>query len=285
MKYFRVIIFLFLASCSKELTIELPPMEGKLVLNCFFSTGENFLAYIGKSSRILDSDTNAVSDALVSLYADNIYQGNMAYTENSFYIHDTVLIRPNILYRIAVSVIGFDDVEAEDMAPEPTTINEVYYDPEQYLDSEGDDFYKLSVGINDSPIIDNYYELVLQRYKNEEVYDLVSIRGDNEKVIIGEGDSEFYSGLCLFSDALIDSEPYELDLQTGISLEGNKKVLNVLTVSKEYYLFRKSLIRHLNGQFPDLLNPTEPVNLYSNVKGGYGIFAGYSKEIVITDSK
>lgn len=272
-----------LVACSKEVNIDLPVPEERLVINAFFETGEKFNIYLGKSGCITEQDTGIIDNAQILLYADNVFQGIMQHTSGGFYTHDTVIIRPGVLYMISASAQGFPDIEAADIAPPPCICEDVLYDPDPYLDSEGDDYYKLRLSLYDNRRKDNFYELVLQSFIKEDKYRIVSINGSNEKVLINEGDAEFYSGFCVFSDVFLDSSPYTLNLQTYSRISGTKSILNVLTVSETYYRFRKSLIRHFNAQFPEILNLVESVTLYSNIDGGYGIFAGYSRNRIITD--
>ena len=57
------------------------------------------------------------------------------------------------------------------------------------------------------------------------------------------------------------------------------------TTSRAYYKYRKSWIRHSNNQqignqIEELLFMTligDPVPMYTNVEGGYGIFAAYNQ--------
>jgi len=48
------------------------------------------------------------------------------------------------------------------------------------------------------------------------------------------------------------------------------------TVSKEFYQYYISLSKHLNAQDEFFM---EPVQVYSNIKNGFGIFAGYSIDV------
>jgi len=128
----------------------------------------------------------------------------------------------------------------------------------------------------------NFYEVNVLHFNAEDEFELIRLNGDNEKVIINEGDEEYYSGLCVFSDELINGKQYRLNLRTRSTLTGNRKEMHLSSISETFYKYRKSCIRHSFAQFPDLANPMEPVTLFSNVKGGYGIFAGYSINSIIT---
>ena len=283
MRQLTGILLLLLVGCTKIIEIELPNAPDKLVVNCFFSTGDKFVVHISHSQNILNEDSTEIINAEVKLFANEIYQGSLTYINDGFYSHDTIIARPGIKYKLVALALGYDQVEAEDTAPTPAILDSVSYDPKTYPDSEGNNFYKLGLLLQDNSSKRDYYEIVLQYYKNADKYSIIRLRGDYEAVLLNEGDEEFYSGICIFSDGLIDGREYRLKLKTSEDLSENKKELHLLSISEILYKYRKSWIRHSSAQYPDITNPIEPVTLFSNIKGGYGIFAGYSDTVDISN--
>ena len=283
MKQLTGILLLLLVACTKIIEIDLPSAHDKLVVNCFFSTGDKFVVHISNSQNILNEDSIEIINADIKLYANEIYQGTQMYINDGFYSHDTIIARPGIEYKLLALVPGYDQVEAEDIAPTPAILDSVYYNPKAYPDSEGNNFYKVELLMQDHASIRDYYEIVLKYYKNADKYSIIRLRGDYEQVIMNEGDEEFYSGICIFSDELINGSKYRLKLKSSTVLSENKKELHLLSIRETLYKYRKSWIRHSSAQYPDITNPIEPVTLFSNVKGGYGIFAGYSDTIDISN--
>ncbi len=283
MKQVTAILLIFLVSCTKVIDIDLPSAPVKLVVNCFFSTGEKFTVHLSHSQNILSEDSTEIIDAEIKLYANEIYQGNLKYIKDGFYSHDTIKARPGIKYKLTASAPGYDQVEAEDTAPGPAILDAVCYNPKAYTDSEGNNFYKVELLLQDDASARDYYEIVLKHYENANKYSIIRLQGDYEQVIMNEGDEEFYSGICIFSDELINGSKYRMKLKTGEALSENRKELHLLSISETLYKYRKSWIRHSSAQYPDITNPIEPVTLFSNVKGGYGIFAGYSDTIAISN--
>ena len=55
-----------------------------------------------------------------------------------------------------------------------------------------------------------------------------------------------------------------------------------ISCSKEYYLFYKTAPHNIGIQYNDLITNFE--NLYSNINGGYGVFAGYNEVTLTADS-
>ncbi|MCC7575916.1 MAG: DUF4249 family protein [Methanomethylovorans sp.] len=283
MKYILVVLMLLLVSCTKVIEIDLPDAPDKLVVNCFFSTGSKFIVHLSHSQNILDEDTTIIKNGDIKLFINDIFQGSLSHIADGFYSHDTIVARAGVKYRITATAPGYNQVEAEDSAPPITLLDSVFYDPDTYTDSEGSQFYKIQIFFKDNISDQNFYEIHLQLFNDEDVFELIRLYGDNEKVILNEGDEEYYSGLCVFSDELINGNQYRLKLRTHSTITGNRKEMHLLSVSETFYKYRKSWIRHSFAQVPDLANPMEPVTLFSNVKGGYGIFAGYSANSIITD--
>jgi hypothetical protein len=283
MKQLTGILLLLLVSCTKIIEIDLPDAPDKLVVNCSFSTGNKFLIHLSHSQNILDENSSIITNANIKLYSDEIYQGNLTYIDDGLYSHDTIIARSGIKYKLVVTAPGYDMVYAEDTAPAASTLDSVFYDPIPYPDTEGSFSHKVQLFLNDNNLSTDFYEVIIQCFDDEGKYSIIKLLGDNEKVIMNEGDEEFYSGICIFSDELINGSKYRLKLKTRSWEIENKKTLHLLSISENLYKYRKSWIRHSSAQYPDITNPIEPVTLFSNVKGGYGIFAGYSDTSVISN--
>jgi len=283
MKQLTGIFLLLLVGCTKVIEIDLPNAPNKLVVNCFFSTGDKFIVHLSHSQNILNEDSTIIKNGDIKLYANDIFQGSLKYITDGIYSHDTITARPEIKYKLVALAPGYDQVEAEDTAPTPAIIDSVSYDPKAYPDSEGNNLYKVELLLQDNASKRDYYEVILKYYKTADKYSIIRLRGDYEQVIMNEGDEEFYSGICVFTDELINGSKYWLKMKTSTVLSKNKKELHLLSISETLYKYRKSWIRHSSAQYPDITNPIEPVTLFSNIKGGYGIFAGYSDTIAISN--
>ena len=278
-----IFLLLLLVGCTKIIEIELPYAPDKLVVNCFFSTGDKFIVHLSHSQNILNEDSTIIKNGDIKLYANDIFQGILEYITDGVYSHDTIIVRPGIKYKLSALAPGYDQVEAEDTAPAQAILDSVFYNPKSYIDSEGSNFYKVELLLQDNVSRRDYYEIVLKYFEDADKYSIIRLRGDYEQVMMNEGDEEFYSGICIFSDELINGSKYRLKLKTSIELSENKKELHLLSISETLYKYRKSWIRHSFAQYPNITNPIEPVTLFSNIKGGYGIFAGYSDTIAISN--
>jgi hypothetical protein len=279
----RILIFLaiilFIASCEMVVDVDLPDIPEKLIINCLFETGKPFEVYINHCVDILynNDSTSFVDNAIVSMYGDDVLLGTIPNQGNGVYLNETLIPTPGVKYRIVVSAPGYDEVWAEDTAPEPTAIDSINFDTSTYYDSEGIEYHRTGILFSDDPNSKNYYEIIFQCFNTKYDYFFsYGPRNDNDRVITNEGDELFYSKICVFSDELINGQLYWLRTIDTRKIWEEKYKINLLTTSETMYRFRKSWIRHDYAKSPDILNPIEPVTLYSNINGGYGIFAGFS---------
>ncbi|OQY03927.1 MAG: hypothetical protein B6I20_04105, partial [Bacteroidetes bacterium 4572_117] len=53
------------------------------------------------------------------------------------------------------------------------------------------------------------------------------------------------------------------------------------SVTEEYYKYHTTLLQHLYKQQEDIIfGMAEPINAYSNIENGYGVFAGFNEDVV-----
>ena len=173
MKQFTGFLLILLIGCTKTIEIELPYAPKKLVVNCFFSTGDKFVVHLSHSQNILNNDSAEVVNAEVKLFADEVYQGSLTYINDGFYSHDTIIARPGIKYKISALAPGYDQIEAEDTAPTQAIVDSVFYNYKSYTDSEGNNFYKVEILLQDNASKRDYYEIVLKYYKDSDKYSII----------------------------------------------------------------------------------------------------------------
>lgn len=146
--------------------------------------------------------------------------------------------------------------------------------------------FSIRLRIQDPPGEKNHYQIRMIAPARSGERDLYfstrdpSIIADNrieDPVIDGV---EAFSGTApFFKDVLFDGQAHEIELSyaEGVVLASRERLLRVqvLYVSETYYKHLRSALLHEHTQE----NPfAEPVNIYSNVENGYGVFAGYSSQ-------
>jgi len=78
----------------------------------------------------------------------------------------------------------------------------------------------------------------------------------------------------VFNDALFKNTTYKLRINTFYDINERTRII-LETGTENYYLYRKRFVKHEPYSYQDPFNPYDPVQLFSNVENGLGIFAGY----------
>ena len=150
--------------------------------------------------------------------------------------------------------------------PHVVPIDSVTYEKDGTVNADGDKIDEVNVKFQDRPGEENFYMLSFQM-----TFDSVHFQN------IGLEDLDLLSedvdqGTAL-KDATFDGKKYtwRMGLYPWItSLEGQKLKVQLISMSRDQYLFARSV--YLNQDADD--NPfAEPVIIHNNIKGGYGIFS------------
>jgi len=299
--YWVFLLLMFSASCIEQVDYnQIKTSEPKLVINSYITPDSLMDFYVNKTADMIDT-LYAIKQGSIEIWEDNKLLETLTTHKNGYFKSS---YKPKIdrTYNIIVKADGMQ-AKAQTVIPDSTHITGLSY---IYPAGEAFDTYfvgeyaQLFITIDD-PIEENYYELFVLGYTPaENKYNLGYIRSNNH-IITAEGDA-YTTRRLLFSDRLFNGEKIILNTETidvtqarPTYIEGSFFTVAVLrTVSKEYYLYHKTLLAHIYNQGIIDLNTIEaiskmqltgtPVDVYSNIEGGYGIFAGYSTFIYTKDN-
>lgn len=313
--YVSLILLFFLLGCIEKMNLESFDFDNKLVVNAFLTPDSIVSIYIANTQRIDDgSYTDFINNLQVEIeqegthiltnYGNGLYRGNFYPLQNKEY---KLTINNN-----SQSIISFETVPISTEIGNcyfvyPAGIEEIRYEDGVITEGEVAEGYLTFI---DDYKENNYYELALfQRiYKfegNQQTgkWDTVSfsfqsvrIIGSDDFIIQAEGLNDYKPRSLLFSDALFNGKVVAFAFRFPPYLLYNSEFYCVLrTVSRNYYLYKKSLVKHLYNKgmtetddFQELTKFTvgaEPVELYSNIEHGYGIFASYSSSVKLMEFK
>jgi len=191
-------------------------------------------------------------------------------------------------------VPGFNRLTASTKIPRNPIITEATVEYEKYYAYQISKYVAESqISFTDPTEEDDFYQILFYTTNYNLDSSLILYRSDylfsNEPVIVNEGDIQLLvSGSeindLMFSDNLLKDNNM-LIFQTGLSRSVfGKNFVLLRAISPEYYLYKKSIIRQfVNNNFNaffdinTLFYSDNPVDLYSNIENGLGIFAGYSE--------
>ena len=294
MKYILAITttLLILTSCERETRVIIPPQPPKLVGESM--QGQNVFpeARISRTRGVTDplppgnqNDPYIVNNATALLYENDILKDSLKYnTTSRKYRAALAKIQVGKTYKLLISAPNFPAAEAISFTPLLVPINNLIFTRNARFDADGNPQDELKLTFTDNGATEDYYLLRILDAFGSYLYCVNTKDKDVEKLVY---EDPFYPDDCLQSDRLLLSdmnfngtvktlifyaESGYLDQQNTPG--GQKRAtVELLHVNKDYYKYIKSVNSYENA----VDNPfAEPVNLYSNVKNGYGLFTTYA---------
>ncbi|MFW5886608.1 MAG: DUF4249 domain-containing protein [bacterium] len=271
-----IFILFIINSCTEKINIELE-IKPQYVVNCLFSPDKDIQLFVFKTTNILNKNIETENNLHVELYkGDNlIWEG-----KTNVYGVSIIPLIPETAKSYSIRVDGSQNLalSASDTVPEKISILKAEYTYPVYTDKYHTQFGKLSVSFNDDPNRVNYYEIVLLNARDSTINLTFNV---NHPVITLDNENDPNPpGSLLFTDELFEGQQVTLDIFT----DSEKPLVVLKNISRNYYEYKKSLNAHLYSQNTKRetvyeLFKADPVELYSNVNNGLGIFAGYTQDI------
>jgi hypothetical protein len=286
---FLILSALTLSNCTKEIEFDAQDIAPRIVVNSLFTNDSVWSAHISRSVGVLETTSyTTIDNASVNIFDDNAnlvttltHQGNGLYTSPT-----GVTPQANQSYTIEASASGYESVNASNSIPSAVPIYQL--DTVTSTNSNNETILEATITFQDPPNISNYYMLevfVTGMYYNEWEQDSIEIR---EPLQISCDDinvetvNRFNFGgfentylYLMLKDQNFDGENYSLTFSVinyaelkDMDLFGEIRLVNT---SEEYFNYLKSFNmyqRTINNPF------ATPVQVYSNVNNGMGIFAG-----------
>ncbi len=289
-------------SCSEVIEIEVPDFPISPVINCFITNDTVVKLRLSKTVNPLDSIPATISDARIWLYEDDVLAGELSY-QNGFFISG-IIPQSGKKYSIRAEIPEFPDIEeisANDFLPTNPIMTSCSFRDSALFDQDGFPVSQAEINIQDNSIGLQYYEVLLEmsykRSSSDTVYEnrIADYCKENyDPVLTKEGLIEFQPRTLVFSNETFSGQTYPLKInfQNELYLEDSypqfkelKIIVHLRKVSESYYKYKRQLIIHQSSITSDFWSgTTEPSTMYSNIKGGYGVFAGYT-EVVDTVTK
>lgn len=255
-----------LTSCLQEVDLEVERIPHLLVVNSFFTEGEAFRVHVSRLAAYTDLSDRNIPNARVTISANGKSIGTLTYMEKGIYRNPTILPQPGMLYQLTVEVEGYPQANAQDSLPHPVSIDSVTYSPKAGKYDDGIDYDQYSVWFQDIPG-KTWYTIQISSY---EIF-------STDPVIAAEGmTGEDFVTWFAFSDTLFSNQHYGLKINMGDYYDDMDKRRILLTSGTyHYYQYLKRLLKHDSYSWQDPFKPYNPFPLYSNVKNGLGVFAGF----------
>lgn len=273
--------------CEKEIPFDIDDADVKTVVNCLFDTDSTWVLEVSKSRSILDEDSelSLVSDATVRIYNPDGSSELLSHLGEGLYGSDSKPERGST-YSLEVAVPGQETVTASNSLNSGAEI--VRIDTGSTVIG-GWPVNEVTITLKDVPNIDNFYNIKLRSNYWEWTYNPVTQDVDSGIVfgnvwftsadaVFGGGgggvldQKDFGPRGASFNDELFSGEERSITL-SYYNWDLEDLSVTVSSGSEDFFLYERTF--DLYQQTSD--NPfAQPVQVYSNIENGLGIFAGMS---------
>lgn len=307
---YAIVFIILMSSCRYDIDIEKYREDPKIVMHAFVSD-DGINIRLSRSLFVKDEAPENIflEDASVSMVVNGKKEGLIPHIEKGIYRLDRNFVSGDNVY-LEVSSAGMKNVSAETKIPVVADIGKLEYRLQKEDEASYTNFdFKLT--FTDTSLTEDYYAVCLEYMEltSDSEYDVYTKRimdlnikyepllkpdyGIFEDWII-DG-SPMYDGFYTFSDKKINGQSYTLNLGAYLydnyseAIEGTDgnipagatariKVM-LMKISEDYYRFSDTMAKTGMDDFGNM-GFAEPVRVYSNVRGGIGIFGAY-----VTESK
>lgn len=297
---YGILLSLTLSSCEEDIYFSNPNFKSQIVLNSIFSLDSTWVIKLTHTTSIYaQKDTSNYIDDAKIIITDQSGQGvcDLYYAGKGVY--KSIKCKPGINQNFSIFVNSkkYGSVFAKSVVPQKSSLEYI----KKIENSDIQNTNEIEFQINEQNIDNKYF-----------IWSIVEV--DTSKKVTGQTTSfeteplDFKTWVNEIKEQahLIKSGKLNSSLAlSGIELEANdytttiyttKKIyteddppppaqiskvpmLRLLTVSEDLYQYYKSLEDYLkyNNNNASVI---EPQKIYSNIEGGYGIFAGYSIQYI-----
>lgn len=287
--FLSVTSFLLFTNCTKEIEFDAQDIAPRIVVNSLFTNDSLWTANISRSVGVLETTSyTSIDDADVSIFDGNGVQVTTLTNQgDGLYTSPTgATPQADELYTIEVNAPGYTSVSATNRIPTAVQINSI--DTVSSTNSDGENILETTINFQDPPANENYYMvevLVKGTWIDEFEGDTIEFReplriscNDINVETINRFNSGGFENTYLYlmlKDENFDGEDYALTFSVinyaelkDLELFGEIRLVNT---SAAYFNYLKSFNMYQSASG----NPfATPVQVYSNVENGMGIFAG-----------
>lgn len=285
--YISLLSFFF-ASCESIIEVEIPKEDPKIVVNSYFEPDSTWIIYLSENQYILDDGPlKNITNASVSIAGSDGSSIQLTHTEDGIYVSNNKPSQ-NVTYTVTASASGYTTVSGSNTVPQAVEIVKV---DTSTIIKNGISSLQMAINFNDPAGQSNYYKIsataIIQSYTYDIFGNIVdSVESQTELAfkindLIFNEERDVIKPNWVFTDEFLSGRNYTLVAEFDAGVLGynpgysNLKSVTIhfTSMSYDYYRYLKSIdeYRQANG------NPfAQPVQIFSNITNGRGIFAGSS---------
>lgn len=280
----RLVLFLIVAvllnACEEPVDMDIPQAETTTVAHVSQSYNDTLQVYIARSRHIYDTTRYTGCDSTAEAFV--IHNGNqtpLRYNGKRF-IAEGLSAQPGDT--ISLRVTGTDNKHtfAQTVIPQSTIAHSIEITPSALL-IEDVYFSRVQLSFNDPANETNYYEFSLNvtQIKDDSAstfgyYDFRSF----DPIMVNEDIMQYEPVTMLFSDAMFNGSQVSIPMYYFLyffteSLQKVIVVSELRSVTREHYLYYKTLYKFMYNQSGIWQGMTLPVSIDGNIENGAGLFS------------
>lgn len=266
-----IILVILLSSCEKPIVFTEEIKEPKLVINSFFNPDSTWTIYLSHSLTVIDQgELDPVDNATVKLFENEEFIANLDLAANGKYVSAMKPLE-NKKYRIEAEAPGYKKVSSISNVPkESIQVLSIDTSRVNFFDEE---YLKFKIEVNDVGEELHYYGIRLFGF-NEGYLSPVYFRSADPVLNVGSD----YVESATFTNELFTNSVTTIELSADVLMyDGSgfifdRIILVIETFSEEAYLYNRSYEAYQTA-IDDFF--AQPVQVFSNIENGFGIFGGF----------
>ncbi len=280
-------LMIVLPACEKTIFVELEDTYPRVVMNGLLTP--NYGLWLNVSASVPCSEPSSTSYKPVTGAIAQYYQGDdliasiISSNQSGDYYATDFKPLPGQEYRITVASYGMPEASAVVTVPFPVSITGfdtavVINHIESIYGSYDETQFFVDLSIPDPEYIQNYYMLGLFYLENGQYLPLEAYTEDiNMNIYIQDG-----LGILAWNDQNFDGQAIDFTINFHLVKEAGFETdfrIILYSIEEAYFKYLKTYSQNFTILNEDALL-FEPVQVSSNIAGGYGIIAAYSSHTV-----
>ena len=281
------ILLFFLPGCSSEVVLNDKLVDHKLVLNSLITPGQPVVVRLSSTIPVTENIYPEIDNATVNLYKNDVFIENLTSVGHGKYQAEHTP-EPGATYILTAEAPGYEPLKAVETLSKsvitPMDVTGFSYDyPTAFFNEEV--FGNLQLDLRDyTDIGTNYYEIkILNMPDTEDDGEVRESFGDlfyvsNEAVDIRSWDPPRPQTI-LFTNSAFAGQSIHFNI---FKTNNNDFIFKIRKVSVAYYQYKTTMYLNRYNQIGDdvsFFGQGSPVQVFSNIQNGYGIFASFSEYV------
>jgi len=273
---FYILILIIVGSCTKQIPFDDPETGQKLVMNALIEPNDSIAVSVSRSASILNpSDVEVLDNAELSLFEDGQLVGDLELDEFGIYRMDFAP-EEGYVYELVGNHADLGMVSSETTIPSAIGVSNITV--EETINFNDEQIFRVEFDLDD-PSGDNFYVLrIVENQDDVNQWNRAFI--STEPFFLGGAQDNYFVDGAAFRDDAFDgqNQRIRIDLDNhglGSDFLDNLHIL-LISATEEHFLYHVSYKAHVDTDGDPF---AQPVQIYSNVDNGLGIFAGHNKSL------